>query len=430
MPEHIRAPRSLKRHAFQRELFMTPVRKFALLVLLIPAAAWASDDTLPSFSVSGFGTLGVVKTNTDDAQFRYDARQPNGANKSLNLGVDSQLGVQFSSNLTRDLSATVQLVSSKTRSNDYMPDFEWAFVKYALTPDLAVRVGRIGAPIFLISDYRKIGYVNVWVRPPQEVYAQVANSYFDGADVLYKLHFGDDVLTLQPYVGQSIGRLSPQQDAKFRCMTGFNSTYERGSWTFRLGYVAANLTDQPPAAEAAINAIRHVPVPIPSIQAAWAAGADGLEIRGKFASFAGAGFIYDDGKILAQGEYARRRIDGFVEGLDGWYTTLGYRISDFTPYVSYAKVKSKHNSTIDNLPAPTPQLAAYRKAVSAVLVGADQNTSTIGLRWNAYKNLDIKIQFDHVSTSATGDGTFFTAAQPGFRGKGVNVFSLATDFVF
>ena len=58
-----------------------------------------------------------------------------------------------------------------------------AFLKYQATGDLNVRLGRIPAPLFMVSEYRKVGYVNPWIRQPNEVYFQVPFNSLDGGDV-------------------------------------------------------------------------------------------------------------------------------------------------------------------------------------------------------------------------------------------------------
>ena len=48
---------------------------------------------------------------------------------------------------------------------EYIPTFEWAFLKWQALPSLYVRAGRMGAPFFMISDFRDVGYANTTVRP-------------------------------------------------------------------------------------------------------------------------------------------------------------------------------------------------------------------------------------------------------------------------
>ena len=87
---------------------MKIARDLALLtsIMMAASAATAADDSLPSLSVTGYGTLGIARTSTDDGQLVYDGRPPNGAGKSWNAGVDSRFGLQLSSQITQSFSAT------------------------------------------------------------------------------------------------------------------------------------------------------------------------------------------------------------------------------------------------------------------------------------------------------------------------------------
>ncbi|GAB3264067.1 porin [Chitinimonas naiadis] len=392
---------------------------FATLAAL-SLGAWADDSPI---SFSGFGTVGVVQTNTNDGQYRISARPPSGADKSASFDVDTKLGLQVSGKLSPSFSLTAQLLVEQDDQNRYRPEPEWVFAKYDITPALSVRAGRVGLPAFLISDFRKVGYANVWVRPPTEVYGQVPFSTLDGADVIWRIPTGDNTLTFQPYVGQSKFDLAGDTKGKGKNLYGMNVSYEVGSLLLRAGYLKSKLTLENNDTRALFAAMRSVPLP------GWAAAAGELESVGKDASFTGVGAIWDDGKLLLQSEFTQRRTKGFVEDTDGWYATGGYRFGDFTPYLSYAKVKTKHRSVAESLFAPTPQLVGLRAAAISGQAGADQKAASVGLRWNAYKNMDIKGQFDRVKTEV-GKDNFFAHQAPGFAGKSVNVYSLAVDFIF
>jgi hypothetical protein len=49
------------------------------------------------------------------------------------------------------------------------PAIEWANLKYQITSDLAVRLGRIVLPTYDRSDTQNVGYALPWVRVPIEI---------------------------------------------------------------------------------------------------------------------------------------------------------------------------------------------------------------------------------------------------------------------
>ena len=181
---------------------LTPIALLAMA--LYAAGARADDPGTPMFSFSGFGTLGVVHSSEDNADFTSSVFKPNGAGYShtWSADVDSLIGAQVTANLTPQLSAVLQVISEQNYDNTYRPHVEWANIKYQFTPDFSVRVGRIVLPGFLVSDYRKVGYANPWVRPPLEVYSLVPITNNDGVDASYRLHFGEFTNTVQGAYGR------------------------------------------------------------------------------------------------------------------------------------------------------------------------------------------------------------------------------------
>ncbi len=410
---------------------MSKIRPLALAIsLALPAAAMAEESI---FHFSGFGTVGVVQTDTNDAQYRNGLRQPEGADKSASLDVDSKLGLQVVGKFHPRFSATAQVLVQPDEEGDYKPELEWAFAKFDLTPDLSLRGGRIGAPIFLISDFRNVGYANPWARPPVDVYAQVPLSTFDGVDLVWRQAVGDNTLTVQPFVGQTDFDLAFDLEGEAKKMVGVNATYEIGSLLLRAGYTQIDLTVTSPSLKTLFGGMRTVGLVDPR----WSAAADALEAKEKKSSFTGVGATWDDGQLLVQGEYTQRRTESYVEDTNAWYGTVGYRFGNFMPYVSYASIETQHDDTADKLaipagPAPITGAATVLKpAMMSAMSGIDQSTTSIGVRWNAYKNIALKAQFDRVKNEAGKDNWFTTpTGKPGVAGKTVNVYSLVADFVF
>lgn len=58
--------------------------------------------------------------------------------------------------------------------------------------------------------------------------------------------------------------------------------------------------------------------------------------------------------------------------------------------------------------------------------GADQHTTSAGIRWDVHESIDLKLQIDRVSPQGNG---LFVNPQPGFHGP-VTVAGLTVDFVF
>jgi len=145
----------------------------------------------PAWKLSGFGTLGVVHSNSREADFSSSILRASGAGVSgaWSPDVDSRLGAQLDVS-QGDWSGVLQVISEQRLDRSYHPRIEWANVKYQMTPDLAVRVGRIALPVFLGAESRKVGYTIPWVRTPVEVYGALPISSSDGVDATWRWNAG------------------------------------------------------------------------------------------------------------------------------------------------------------------------------------------------------------------------------------------------
>jgi len=383
----------------------------------IASGAAQADATSwdPAWSLSGFGTLGYVRTNTDQALFAGPG-QPEGAGRNGTLAVDSKLGVQVNAKANDVFSATVQAIAQRNGDGDFKPAIEWAFVKAKVTPELSLRAGRIGAPLFAVSDFRNIGYSNLWVRTPLEVYGQVPFSHFDGADAIWQRTVGTTALTGQLFVGKSDSTAS-NSDVHVKREFGLNVSAEFDNGiTLRVGQVRGKLTVTNASVSRLLAAIDATP---------YAAVGDEMAATDKQATFTGVGLAYDHDDWVANAEYTRRKTSSYISSTTGWEATLGYRVGRFTPYAVVSQIR-RDSSNVDN----TIPASSLSTLVDGLLhrQDASQKSQSVGVRWDAWKNVDVKAQVDHVKMDSGAVGLFNSVAT-GFD-TAVNVYSVAVDFVF
>lgn len=268
----------------------------AALVLLAGTPVHAQEAAGRMFSLSGFGTLGVVHSTEDEADFVSSvfARDGAGASRSLSPEVDSRIGAQLIGNLASRLTATLQLIAEQGYDGEYGPHVEWANLKYQLTPQFSVRVGRTALASFLASDYRKVGYANTWVRPPSEVYGLIPVVSADGVDASYKLQLGQAVHTLQGGMGQTDIRSPDGTRTQARDLWTLSDTFEHGSLTLRVVYQEAVLSVD--TLHAALDGFRQ-------FGPQGVALADRYDPEGKRASSVGIGGMYDPGGWFVMAEW-------------------------------------------------------------------------------------------------------------------------------
>lgn len=269
---------------------MAKLNTTALAVIaLYTVAASAEDQVASIFSVSAFGTVGVVHSSEKKADYVSSVFKPNGAGhtRDWSADVDSLVGAQVTANFTPQLSAVVQVISEQRYDNSYQPYVEWANVKYQFTPDFSLRAGRTVVPTFLFSDSRKVGYTTPWVRPPVEVYSLVPVTSSDGVDLSYRLHFGEITNTVQGNYGQKETRLADNTGkAKAREVWGISNTSEYGALTTRIAYQKAYVT---------VDSLNSFFDTFRSFGAQGNAIADRYDLKDTPVEFVGIGANYDPG---------------------------------------------------------------------------------------------------------------------------------------
>jgi len=420
---------------------ITPSRPFrtlrAISTLLLtalwhPAAAGtdAGNAAASMFSFSGFGTLGVVHSSENQADFSANIFQANGAGYSRQWSpdVDSRIGAQVIATVSPKLSGVLQIVSEQNFDGTYWPRVEWANIQYQFTPDFGVRLGRSILPGFLFSDTRLVGYTYPWVRPPVELYCLNPVDTNDGIDISYRLQAGDLVDMIQGNYGYSKTKL-PNNDGTVRAKNswGFTNTAEYGPLTLLLSFEASHLSAT--AIDPLFDAFRQF-------------GPQGIAIANqydddnKLVAIEDVGASYDSGHWLVVGEWSHANTHSFLGDQTAWYASSGYRLGKFMPYLTYADVSAIGNSSPGlNLMGLSPGAAAYGAGLNAGLNSvletiADQKTVSAGARWDFAKNVDLKLQVDHTRLGVGSSGTSINV-QPGFiPGGTVNLFSAAIDFVW
>lgn len=357
------------------------------LALMLAAGAAQAQGAGDMFSFSGFGTVGVAHSNSDKGDFASTLFQRSGAgaSRSWDFNSDTKAGAQVTARINEQWSAVVQVVSMARSNNTFAPRLEWANVQYAFTPDIKVRVGRSALPTYMASDTRLVGYANAWLRPPVEVYSDSPMTNLDGVDLSYRSRFGRVMNTMQVFVGRSnINTVGESGDElpvnNIRQAKGFANSVEYGAWTGRVSYMQSNIRFDVGGGASVITPHKTVAF----------------------------GAAYDPGEWFVQGEFTSVKLPGIMPTAKGAYLIGGYRFGDVAPFLIRSQGWSQHGDG--------PGMF-------------DQRTTSLGVRWDAMKNIAVKMQVDQIRPTA-GSAGYFINVRPGLSGTNVRLVSLAVDFVF
>ncbi len=395
----------------------------AVALLFHSASAWAQDPATPNLTFNGFGTVGMTQSDEEEADFVSDLFAPDGVGHSRDWSpeVDSRLGLQLTADLTSRLTAVGQVVIEQRYDENYDPTVEWANLKYDVTPEFSVRVGRKVLPVFMNSGHRKVGYANPWVRPPPEVYQLVPVTNSDGIDFIHRTRFDGFTNTLQGSYGQKDAKVSGGSEIESRDGMTVANTLEWDATTLFVSYNRSNLT---------WDSINEFFDAFRAFGPAGEAIADRYDLDDTRSEVLTIGARHDPGDWFLMGEAARTESRSFLADSRAWYVTGGYRHGSVTPYLTLARRRVSSNTSDPGVNAPPAE--PLNEILNQILRGAaaEQSRIAVGTRWDFAPGAALKVQIDYLDLEDESNGTL-TNIQPGFNpGGSVTVFSATVDFVF
>lgn len=383
-----------------------------------------------SLSLRGFGSLGVARSSSDQVEFVRDLSQPKGISNHWSGLIDTVFGVQTNWQAAPTVELVGQVISRYHYDGSHNPEVMWAFAKWDPDARVSLRAGRIGADFMMLADSRLVGYSYLPVRPSADFFGPLFFSHFDGADASVTLPLGDGLVRGKLFGGATHEKTSGTPgvwDTSGSPVAGLVLDYQTGPWLFRANASSIKFSSDINFS-ALPETLRSVGVTFgyPSAIAA----TDVLTTRNTSTRFYSIGAVYDEGPLQVQGMVnSIHHETGVLQNSYAGYVLAGYRLGAVTPYAGVSWWKSRFKDYTTGLPnvAPFDQL---NQAFDQVMVAssADQNTYTLGARWDFRQNFALKAQWDAVrGTSASRFP--FARSEAGWNGR-TDVLSLCLDFVF
>lgn len=411
-----------------------------LLVLLFLACpiflffgheAGASETGSDRVRVSGFGTLGVTFAGKENVGYRKEYTHA-AQYGSASIFPDSVFGLQVDADLFTNLSATVQVVAEKRAKQNFNNIVDWAFLRYQLTPDAVIRGGRMGIDLFMLSEFRNVGFAYLWTHPVVEFYAPVSLSHYDGFDFNYSKSIDQGHLEFKVYGGQTGSDIKVSRGdfgVRMRPLFGANASFETNHWKTRITFATTHVAStRNVALDRLLGALDQVPSSL------WPQAA-GLtrEISGEGDQvyYYSIGMSYDKDAWLVQSEIALTDAKWPSVALTNGYLSIGRRVGPVTFYTvgSYAKSLDKPTRVTPQLsdPALNQLQVATQNSMNAIHI--DQNTFSLGARWDFHPKMALKGQWDHTWVRKNGGGLMILR-EPLDHDTTLNIFSINLNFVF
>lgn len=386
---------------------------------LVLLAGVAQSAVAQDFSWSAFGTVGYARSNRD---FHYLRN----VDDEGTLKTDSVLGAQGDVRFGPQWSATVQLKAAQSLRSDKRWDVApaWAFVAWRPSDDWLLRVGKMRVPLYLNSEALDVGVTHDLARLPVEMYSIVPSSDFAGAAVAKTWTQGEREYALDAYAGQigttarfwrrdGVPPLVPAGEnylsIKVRS-AGLVFTARSGDSTWRLGLHHTRTSTRDGSTIA--TSFPFVPV-APGL--GYYQVSDQLPGPGIVNTDALRNAIYTLGvdQSLAPGwrvtaEFARNIQHGTEFGSDsrGGYVALLHTVGRFTPYVSWARLRSSDSRiawlerlAATQLPPVIPGAAlinAAQRAAADSGYAVDQSTLALGSSYSMGPHQKVKLEWAQV----------------------------------
>lgn len=407
---------------------------FLGLCLVLGGAPALADDGL---RLSGFGTVGHTADNRGDmAPARDIAQLPDsGFSTGPSWKVDSRLGVQMEYSLSPNADLVGQLVVRDQFHRDLDSATELAYVTVRPGAPWDVRVGRINYDAFLMSEYRNVGYAYPWVRPPSEFYGWIPILSVDGLDATYRFESASARWRLKAQLGRSSPFAIPIQsgyDFQANDMQGMSLTGQTDKWRFKAAYSQWTAANEVPAfapLHAGLDTLAAAGVPGVSAEAADLRR--NLSFQGAKVSYTTLGVAYDDGQWLAQAELGTTTASAAVVPHGRMaYVSVGRRFGDWTPLFTLS------TSRPDAPRPPANDWGAYNAVLRdpALFVlntnRIEQDTVSLGLRWDFHRQAALKLQWDQTQIKPTGYGLWWRDTAINQDNSRINLLAVTLDFAF
>ena len=445
-----------------------------ILIAWALAAAFGSGAMTAAaadVSLSGFGTLGYAQSNQPYNFERF-------INHNGTVARDSVAGVQVDAKFTESVGATVQGKFAPSTKNDSAWDgtLAWAFLSWRPANDLLIRLGKQRVSLYLYSESMDVGVTHDFARLPVEMYGSSPTTDYVGGS--FSKTWAPDLgeLTLDGYTGSTnTGFRYYQRDNVL--VPGTNSvpgvnfsnfTYDgtgiiltllRNEDRYRASAHSLSATMAPGQRElsyttliqpADIGLINPQLAPVAGLVSGSAYTVLPQALLNKVTSqvFTLGAEIKLPQDFRFVGEYVRRKMTNANLGLDsnGGYVSILKDIDQWTPYASFAVVKSKSAvlnlyKTVNANPGmtallPSPQLVgavaqinAYQRILADALAVYDQNTIALGTSYRLTPKQ--KIKFEWARTHVGVASSFVDAPAGGnVSNQNIDVLSFSYNFVF
>lgn len=418
-------------------------RRLSALALAVLAAGVAgaaeNDSQLAPWRLSGYGTLSYSRDDRSDlAAIRdFTQRPANGQNTGATWRLDSRLGLQLAYRFAPQVEGVLQAVARDQINNSVGNSVDLAYLDFQLGANRAARLGRIGYAPFLMSDHRNLGYAYPWVRPPREFYSWIPIFSLDGGELSHDFFHDDGRWRLRAQFGRSGFDIPMGSDTfvfKADQLWSLALSHQRGPWRLQAGVSGFRSRDEASPLAALHDGLEQLAaLNLPGISAEAAQLRRDTAFGGVRVRYYTLGAAYDDGSWLGQAELGYSKTSSAIATASrSGYLAVGRRFGDWLPYLLLSASRPDKSA-----PAPASDWATIGQAGFQTIAYSianstrqDQETLSLGSRWDFNSRAALKLQWDHSRIHPLGYALWFRSPETNSRASTVNLLTVSLDFVF
>lgn len=436
----------------------------------------AHAETLDNLHFSGFGTVGLVLSDSDNYGYRLDSSYNKAVySDDIDLFSISNLGLQLDFMATKSSQLTLQMVLKQESDPSLNRYISQAFYKHNITPTVAFRIGRTALDLFALTEYRNVNFAYPWAVTPNEVYGLFPHRHLDGVDLSFTLHPATGSVQTRLFAGKSEGDiviLGNPEEVRLEDMIGISVSWGELNWGLKASYThgvfdvdsidrTAELIAGFEEVSSTVNSLaQFLPTP-PFPDVLWLSpetAINDLAFSGESVEYGSISGHYSWNQWTAMAEASQiNSSSSLVPKVVGSYLSLAYANGKSTYYGLVAKTHSTpHKFNEDNVsplfsetgsaltnpaivgPTLATSFQSLQENYTALLAGnqramkffsSHQVTYTLGWRYDIQENVALNLQWNHTEVEKRG-GTLWLEHGEYVNAENINTVFCNVSYIF
>ncbi|CCQ09792.1 hypothetical protein PALB_6400 [Pseudoalteromonas luteoviolacea B = ATCC 29581] len=354
--------------------------------------------------------LGIHTTDSKFAGLRTQVSQDHATFEGdIDLRQLSSFGLQAEWQFSNEIQFVSQLLLKDTANNSILDKVKMAFLRYTPAPEYMLSVGRMSLDLYMMTDYRDIGFAYVPTNLPVEFYGIIPHESLDGIEFTYKKNSDRGLLSVKGFYGQSDSPVVSDDnfiwDVKLRNMAGLTLSWEANDWLIRAHHSITKAKDGYPGQNELVTALRLIPVSVwPSIEAV----RESLLFENAKLTYTTIGTRFDNGEYILRSELSW--VDSksiLLNDLLTGYASIGKRFADHALMLTYSHIEADAPNIAPPL-ISTPELnflyAAVKQATDFYRLR--QDTYSLSWRYDMSDSWALKAQYNYTSIQYQPSGLY------------------------